>query len=156
MLPLMPRGFHCVAIATALMFTVFLIRDHSATNSPPTAVDDFYTVHGFLFVPGNSVLTNDIGNSLHLASCSAASHGTAKCLLEFAAFSYEPNPSFVGQDSFTYQVCNSSGECDTGTVHLNVINNPPVAVADNFVVRGGGMLVVQGPNALRANDHDPD
>ncbi len=42
-------------------------------NSPPVANADSYNVHGYKFVPGNSVLTNDTdpdGDTLSLANCS--------------------------------------------------------------------------------------
>ncbi|NNG09613.1 MAG: Ig-like domain-containing protein, partial [Arenibacter sp.] len=36
------------------------------------------------------------------------------------SFSYTPNPGFIGSDSFTYQVCDSHGLCDTALVNLNI------------------------------------
>jgi len=126
-------------------------------NSPPVAVDDNYTVHGNLFVPGNSVLTNDFdpdGDSIHLQSCGQTSHGTVSCDLQYQAFTYQPNNPYVGSDSFTYEVCDSTGACDTGTVNLNVINNPPVAVDDSYTLHGS--LSISGPNPLLLNDYDPD
>ena len=29
---------------------------------------------------------------------------------------YTPDPGFVGRDCFTYEICDSSNECDTGRV----------------------------------------
>jgi hypothetical protein len=39
---------------------------------------------------------------------------------------YTPNPGFTGTDSFTYQVCDSGGNCSTATVTVNVLNTNPV------------------------------
>jgi hypothetical protein len=37
-------------------------------------------------------------------------------------FEYTPNAGFVGTDSFTYQICDTDGQCDTATVTINVID----------------------------------
>lgn len=39
---------------------------------------------------------------------------------------YTPNPGFSGTDTFTYQVCDSGGNCSTGTVTVVVLNTNPV------------------------------
>ena len=36
-------------------------------------------------------------------------------------FFYSPDPGFVGQDSFTFRICNLSGQCDYGTVLVDVL-----------------------------------
>lgn len=126
-------------------------------NSPPIAVNDSYTLHGFLTVSGPGIIANDSdpdGNPLSLASCSSASHGTLNCVPQHRSFSYEPNLGYVGSDSFTYQVCDSLGACSTGTVFLTINNSAPVAVSDFYIWQG--TLTVPGPNALRENDFDPD
>jgi hypothetical protein len=103
----------CVlAVATAQMRAIDLVSP--TPNSPPVAVDDHYTVHGFLSVSGNSVITNDYdpdGDSIHLESCGQAAHGTVQCFYQYQAFNYSPNNPYVGSDSFTYQVCDSTGAC---------------------------------------------
>lgn len=49
------------------------------------------------------------------------------------SFSYNPNPGYVGPDSFTYEVCDSFGLCDTATVSLIVSNdNDSDGIADNI------------------------
>jgi uncharacterized repeat protein (TIGR01451 family) len=37
---------------------------------------------------------------------------------------YSPAPDFSGQDTFTYQVCNDKGECDTANVTVDVTPKP--------------------------------
>ena len=39
---------------------------------------------------------------------------------------YTPNPGFSGTDTFTYQVCDSGGNCSTGTVTVVVLNTNAV------------------------------
>jgi len=127
-----------------------------AENHPPVAVDDSYSVHGTLAVPGPGILANDTDpdqDILHIGGCGAVAHGTLSCTT--GSFSYEPNYGYMGADSFTYQSCDGYGACDTGTVNLSVQNRAPVAVADNYTFHGDTFFV-QGPNALRENDSDPE
>jgi unsaturated chondroitin disaccharide hydrolase len=39
---------------------------------------------------------------------------------------YTPSPGFTGTDAFTYQVCDSGGNCSTATVTVDVLNTNPV------------------------------
>lgn len=41
-----------------------------------------------------------------------------------AAFFYEPDPGFTGQDSFTFKICSVFGYCDLGTVLVDVVPAP--------------------------------
>lgn len=41
---------------------------------------------------------------------------------------YTPNPGFTGTDTFTYQVCDSGGNCSTGTVTVVVVGTNAVPV----------------------------
>ena len=137
------------------------VRESSVEpNSPPVAVDDSYSLHGSLNVPGNGIIANDWdpdGNSIHLQSCTQSAHGTTTCTPTYNSFTYFPNQGYAGSDSFTYQVCDSLGACAMGTVNLTVINSPPIAVADAYIVYPYyGNLNLPGPNALRDNDSDPD
>jgi hypothetical protein len=45
------------------------------------------------------------------------------------AVRYQPNPGYVGVDSFLFRVCDIEGACDTGAVFIDVLdtNDPPVA-----------------------------
>ena len=38
---------------------------------------------------------------------------------------YTPDPGFVGRDCFTYEICDSSDECDTGRVPTAAFAPPP-------------------------------
>ena len=70
---------------------------------------------------------------------------------------YKPDPDFIGSDSFTYQICDSNGDCDTATVTVEVEalpNTAPVA-KDDFVTISEGMD--PGPTIpVLVNDNDPD
>jgi RHS repeat-associated protein len=138
--------------ASRYFYSVFF-----SPNSPPVAVNDSYTLHGYITVQGPGIVANDHdpeGGSLSLASCSTAAHGTVNCATQYKSFTYEPNFGYVGSDSFTYQVCDNLGACSTGTVNLTINNTAPVAVADFFIWQGS--LIVPGNMALRENDYDAE
>jgi len=130
-----------------------LLNSSSALDiNPLTATDSSYTVHGILFgtFPFDSV---------RLVSNGSVSHGTLRTFGSFNgysqdSFNYEPNYAYVGADSFTYHACDSSNNCIDGTINLNVVNNPPHAVADSYNVHG--IINLPGDRALRENDTDPD
>jgi RHS repeat-associated protein len=150
------RKFHSLLIVPALLPLLMLVSSKVSDNHPPEAVDDSYAVHGTLVVPGPGILANDTdpdGDVLHIGSCGSVAHGTLNCTTQ--SFTYEPNYGYVGADSFTYQSCDGNGACDTGGVNLSVGNSAPVAANDNYTIHGDTFLV-QGPNALRENDSDPE
>lgn len=64
------------------------------------------------------------------------SNGTAT--LVDTMFTYMPNQDFVGTDSFTYKITDSSGASSVGTVTVSIIspgtNSQPIAVNDNVEV----------------------
>ncbi|MEM9001586.1 MAG: gliding motility-associated C-terminal domain-containing protein [Bacteroidota bacterium] len=62
---------------------------------------------------------------------------------------YTPNPDYNGPDSFTYTVCNSSGDCSTATVTVDVL--PIVDAFDDSVATDQDMSV---DIAILANDND--
>lgn len=49
-----------------------------------------------------------------------ADHGSASSA-SGAGFYYTPDPGFTGQDSFTFRICNFYGQCDYGTVLVDVL-----------------------------------
>ncbi|HSF84348.1 MAG TPA: Ig-like domain-containing protein [Acidimicrobiia bacterium] len=66
---------------------------------------------------------------------------------------YVPDPGFVGDDGFVYQICDLAGECDSADVAVTVISNaPPVAGDDSATVIEDGLVVID----VVANDADPD
>ena len=73
-------------------------------------------------------------------------------------YSYVPDPAFIGEDSFEYEVCDEDGACNTATVTIEVRdpatadNTPPVAHDDTLETFAGGSLTT----TLFGNDSDPD
>ncbi len=132
----------------------------TAANDAPVAADDTYTTaeDTFLFVDVPGLLGNDTdvdGPSLSVIDGTEASHGA----VDFGAdgqFYYTPDPNYSGSDSCTYTV--SDGEyTDTAVININVtaVNDPPVAVDDEYTTAEDTALVVDSPGVL-SNDTDPD
>ena len=128
---------------------------NGSANDPPAAGDDaaFTTVNQPAI--GN-LLENDIdpnGNSLIITTTPVTqpTNGTLRINPD-GTYIYTPDPNFVGNDSFEYEVCDTTGACDTATVHLTIFNQPPVAVDDSFELQS------LEPFFGRAfgNDSDPD
>ncbi|MCX6199859.1 MAG: Ig-like domain-containing protein, partial [Bacteroidetes bacterium] len=71
---------------------------------------------------------------------------------------YTPNLNFNGTDSFCVIVCDngSPSKCDTAIVHINVtpVNDPPVAVNDNYTTTEDVAIVTTSVTGVRNNDND--
>jgi RHS repeat-associated protein len=134
--------------------------DIDVVNNAPHAVDDRYAVHGTLFGGGGSPLTvNDSdpdGDPIRVVSVTSAAHGTFNYVFSTDSFIYSPNQGFTGTDTATYKLCDNLGLCATGTVIFNVVNQAPLAQADNYTIQVNQSLSADGPEALLANDSDPD
>ncbi|MGB0931026.1 MAG: SdrD B-like domain-containing protein, partial [Chitinophagales bacterium] len=94
--------------------------DCSSLNNPPIAVDD-----SAVSPLGNTiaidVLGNDSdpdGNNFTITSFTEPSAGVV--IQNGNLFEYTPLPGYVGEDSFTYQICDSNGACDEATVTIEV------------------------------------
>ncbi|HVS80240.1 MAG TPA: Ig-like domain-containing protein, partial [Pyrinomonadaceae bacterium] len=145
---------HSLLILPALFSLMFLARAMNPDNHPPVAVSDSYTIHGCA-LPLNPALTaNDFdpdGDPITITGFpQVPAHGT---LSRGAgnAVSYCPAYAYIGSDSFTYTLCDNHSACTTGSVTLNVVNQPPNGGADFYNVHG---TTTVGP--FLANDSDPD
>jgi putative nucleotidyltransferase with HDIG domain len=100
----------------------------TATGGPPDARPDVATTfeESSIAIP---VLANDSGSGLVISSVSNPNRGSASIV--GTQVRYQPNPNFSGTDAFTYQICNTGGECDSATVTVTVgnVNDPPTASA---------------------------
>lgn len=45
------------------------------------------------------------------------------------SINYVPDTGTIGADSFDYEICNQCGQCDTGSVSIDILNQPPVFTA---------------------------
>ncbi|WP_084650896.1 Ig-like domain-containing protein [Runella zeae] len=137
------------------------VRDPLATNNLPVALSDNAATKAGVPVSGN-VLTNDTdpdpGQTLTASIVSNPMHGTV-VLNPNGTYTYTPTAGYVGDDKFTYRVCDSGTPslCTTATVDLNIyateaLNLPPVANSDVFTRTPTGPAT---GNVL-INDIDPE
>jgi hypothetical protein len=120
-----------------------------------TGVPDNYTAthDRMLSVAAPGVLGNDLnllgGTTAVLVS--DVTHGLLD-LRSSGRFTYQPDPGYVGADTFRYR---PSGLLSTAaTVRIDVTNAVPVAFHDSYTW-GGGTLTVSAPGVL-TNDSDAD
>ena len=112
--------------------TATVIIGIAGVHVPPVANDDTATT------PTNtpttiSVLDNDfdIDGTLVPSTTTIVSgptHGTTSVSLTNGQITYTPTTDFTGTDTFTYQVCDNDGLCDTAIVTITVSppGSPPV------------------------------
>ncbi|MFN2497739.1 MAG: DUF6765 family protein [Pyrinomonadaceae bacterium] len=122
----------------------------AATNSPPIAVEDNYTVHGTLFL---NILANDSdpdGDTIIFDGLAVGpSHGVLTSPTP-GQFRYTADNGYVGADSFTYVIRDKFFASSSATVTINVVNQAPVANGDFNTVHGSLNI------NLLLNDTDPD
>ena len=129
------------------------------SNGLPIAADDSAqtTRNADLAVPAPGVLANDTDpdplDLLGAVLAGGPSNGSVQ-LDSDGAYRYEPDPGYVGPDSFTYVVSDGLLSSAVATVSLLVVNTPPVAVGDAYTVTGA-TKVVAAPGVL-VNDIDLD
>jgi hypothetical protein len=133
-----------------------------AVNQGVNARDDFYSLtpgETLTVSPGNGVLRNDFRDPLFgdvlVTLESPPSHGSLD-LQTNGAFTYIPDPGFVGTDSFVYRVEQVAGDqWDTAVVTLTA-NSPPVLEELHLqLVEDSFYDFVELPNPL-ATAWDPD
>ncbi|WDE06094.1 tandem-95 repeat protein [Thalassomonas viridans] len=129
-------------------------------NTPPEPENDSFEADEDNEIRGN-LLVNDTDNeqnplSLSLLPVRPPFYGD----LELSAngnFTYLPPENFHGSDSFVYQVQDGQGGFAEAEVSLTLlaVNDPPVALADNYTIAKSQRLFVPAPG-LMVNDSDID
>lgn len=119
-------------------------------NAPLAVPDNYSTpVNSPLVVAAPGVLVNDenpLSSALVALLVSPPSHGDVT-LQPSGAFTYTPDPNFVGMDEFTYRADNGTPS-NAARVTIDVTPVPPTAVDDQFMVELGSTLVVEAPGVL--------
>ncbi|MCB0633434.1 MAG: tandem-95 repeat protein, partial [Lewinella sp.] len=106
--------------------TVVIIIDEDPTGQgtqPPVAVDDYYETAVNIPVDGNVLLNDydpdDIYLIVNTNPVIDPVNGTV-VLNNDGTFTYTPDTDFVGEDTFTYEVCDPGGRCDQAVVTIVV------------------------------------
>lgn len=140
----------------------------TAVNQPPNAVNDDVDTDPGVAVDVDVVANDQDGNeddldptSLELVAGQGPQSGDATCYdsgPNVGTCTYDPEPGFVGQDSFMYRICDSAGLCDTALVTITVApppppgNRAPDAVDDPTSTPRNTPLTID----VMINDSDPD
>lgn len=124
-------------------------------NNSPIAVDDSYTMNeGEVFMQNVMINDNEPDGDPMVAALVVGPNNGGIMLNANGGFTYSPAPGFIGEDEFTYELCDNQGLCDEAIVTLVVleVNEPPVAVNDEYDILMGQTL----DGAVLANDSDPE
>jgi len=129
---------------------------------PAAKPDKFTMVRDSMLtvIAAHGTLANDLNSHaspMAVALKAPTSHGFLS-LNANGSFTYIPNPGFIGQDTFTYQVSSGSALGNTAFVTIDVmsaVNRAPITEADYFVAAAGQSLAVPGAGVLQ-NDFDAD
>ncbi len=87
---------------------------------------------------------------------SGPAHG-ALTLNSNGGFNYTPTNNYTGPDSFSYKANDATSSSGVATVNITVtpVNDPPIAVNDNYSTPEDAVLNISAPGVL-ANDSDPE
>jgi VCBS repeat-containing protein len=130
--------------------------DSTCPNRAPEPTADAYSTGGGQPLQATTgVLANDSepdGDALAAVKTSDPAHGTVT-LADAGTFTYTPQSSFRGTDSFTYRATDGTASSSQVTVTISVGNTPPAAADDAYGATSGSTLA--GATVL-ANDSDPN
>ena len=132
----------------------------NSINDLPVGQSDMYSVavDGSLTVDtASGVLDNDTdddGDALTASVTTTTANGTLS-LQSDGSFTYSPNASFHGTDSFTYTAADGTGASSATTVTIDV-NTLATAAADAYTVSEDATLSVDAASGVLDNDSDVD
>jgi hypothetical protein len=151
--------------------STYIRRIYAYTPTPtpvvPVAVDDIVTTNEDVPIDiyvmnnnGNGPDTNLLENPFSITVTSGPSFGTTTVtgspgLPGSVYVTYSPRADYFGPDSFVYQLCDVSPDCDTATVSITVnsLNDSPIARDDDISTNEDTAIVIQ---VLGNNGNGPD
>ena len=125
--------------------TATFVVDVRPVNDPPTAEDRSTSVPEDGEADLHLSASDPDGDDLVFALLAGPSHGSIESFdPATGTLTYVPDPDYFGEDSFTFEVCDPDGACDTATFVLLVtsVDDPPVARDDAVTVPEDGAVDV--------------
>lgn len=129
-------------------------------NDLPSATPDTYSVpvDGSLIVNiANGVLSNDIdvdGDTLNATIKNSTTNGSLS-FQSNGSFTYSPNATYHGFDSFTYVVADNTGESNEATVTI-AVDTAPETIGNSYAVNEDETLTIDAAAGVLFNDSDVD
>ncbi|WP_299528459.1 gliding motility-associated C-terminal domain-containing protein [Ulvibacterium sp.] len=102
-----------------------LVDDLVTTNEDESVIVDIYANDSDLPTAGNLTTTNPANGTVNIDTNGTPNDPTDDIL------TYIPDPDYNGPDSFDYTVCNTTGDCSTATVTVDVL--PILDVFDDSI-----------------------
>jgi hypothetical protein len=111
--------------------------------------------------PGQAVSVDVLSNSsgwiggldpASLRPIDAPGHGAASVDPRTGTIIYSPNPNFVGDDHFTFQLCSSLGRCASAGVTVSVVNRQPLAQDAAATTQPNTAVKIDALNYVKAQD----
>ncbi|WP_052380483.1 Ig-like domain-containing protein [Paenibacillus camerounensis] len=141
--------FFTVAVSDGRGGTTLGTVTVNVAPNPPVVTDVTLTAGSNVLVAGQITAVDPDGNALTFTLLSPPVNGTV-IVNPDGTFTYTPNLNFIGTDSFTVLVTDSTGATSTGTTTINVVNLPPVAAGTSVTTNEN--VPVSG--AVTATDPD--
>lgn len=139
---------------TGLLFGFVLMLQILFAQNFPIAFNDTFNINKNI-TTSFYVVANDYdvdGDALTISILVSPQHGNAT--VSGNNIVYTPSLNYIGNDSFTYVICDTTNRCDTASVFITVngTNNPPIVNDDSYVVQQNINTIL----AVSSNDYDPD
>ena len=159
-------------ITINLIFVVLIVFSNSEYNTPPVAIDDYYTVNEneTLYIKTPGLLENDYDSDnesgkLTVKLTKNVNRGFL-LLNNDGTFNYRPEHDIYSriQDNnndpvfFSYKVFDGKDYSNEAivTITINQVNDPPVCEDDFFMTEENKELYVDADSGLLKNDIDPE
>lgn len=128
-------------------------------NALPVARADNYSVSQDAVLDVNAnlgVLANDYSVSGTLTAIVVSQPNNGSLTLDSnGAFDYDPNDTFAGTDSFTYEANDGNANSNIAAVYIDVFDPHPVANDDYYIAIEDFVLNVDANSGVLANDYSP-
>jgi len=146
----------CDDIYPPLCDTAVVYIDVLSVNDKPTAINDNETTEqGYSITIDVQDNDSDVENQPLMTAIVTSAFGGIVSVIGSDEVVYLPSPGYVGNDQFSYSICDNGAPqmCDTALVYVTVTENPsPIAVNDTAYTDTTVPVII---DAL-GNDFDPN